>query len=106
MRCARRRLRRQAANTTKAARSPRSRFWSATSSRSRYAGFAWTTPIFIVGWLLLGGLRRPLLIALTSILGTAGVLYFFVKVSTMPLDRGRDVFEQATLTLYRLLGIY
>jgi putative tricarboxylic transport membrane protein len=71
-----------------------------------YTGFAWATPVFIAGWLLLGGLRRPLLIALTSVLGTLGVLYFFVKVSTMPLERGRGAFEQATLTLYRLLGIY
>jgi putative tricarboxylic transport membrane protein len=71
-----------------------------------YVGFAWATPVFIAGWLLLGGLRRPLLVALTSVFGTIGVLYFFVKVSTMPLERGRGVFEEATVTLYRLLGIY
>ena len=69
-------------------------------------GIAWATPIFLAGWLLLGGLRRPLLIGLTSILGTLGILYFFVKVSLMPLDRGKGVFEQATVALYRLLGIY
>lgn len=70
------------------------------------AGVAWATPVFIAGWLLLGGLRGPLLIGLTSILGTLGILYFFVKVSLMPLDRGKGVFEQATVALYRLLGIY
>lgn len=69
-------------------------------------GIAWATPIFLSGWLLLGGLRRPLLICLTSILGTLGILYFFVKVSLMPLDRGKGMFEQATVALYRLLGIY
>lgn len=69
-------------------------------------GIAWATPPFIAGWLLLGGLRRPLLVGLTSILGTLGVLYFFVKLSLMPLDRGKGVFEQATVALYRLLGIY
>jgi len=69
-------------------------------------GFAWATPVFIAGWLLLGGLRRPLLVGLTSILGTLGILYFFVKVSLMPLDRGKGIFEQATVALYRLLGIY
>jgi putative tricarboxylic transport membrane protein len=69
-------------------------------------GIAWATPLFIAGWLLLGGLRQPLLIGLTSILGTLGILYFFVKLSLMPLDRGKGVFEHATVALYRLLGIY
>lgn len=69
-------------------------------------GFAWATPVFIAGWLLLGGLRGPLLIGLTSVLGALGILYFFVKVSLMPLDRGKGVFEQATVALYQLLGIY
>jgi len=70
------------------------------------AGIAWATPVFLAGWLLLGGLRGPLLIGLTSILGSVGVLYFFVKLSLMPLDRGKGVFEQASVALYRLLGIY
>ena len=69
-------------------------------------GIALATPLFIVGWLVLGGLRRPSVIGLVSILGTLGVLYFFVKLSLMPLDRGTGVFEQATVALYRLLGIY
>jgi putative tricarboxylic transport membrane protein len=69
-------------------------------------GIAWSTPVFIGGWLLLGGVHRPLVLGLVSILGTVGVLYFFVKLSLMPLDRGKGIFEQATLALYRLLGIY
>jgi len=69
-------------------------------------GIAWATPVFIAGWLLLGGVRKPLQVGLISILGTVGVLYFFVKLSLMPLDRGKGVFEQATVALYRLLGIY
>lgn len=71
-----------------------------------FVGIAWATPVFIAGWLLLGGVRKPLQVGLISILGTVGVLYFFVKLSLMPLDRGQGVFEQATVTLYRLLGIY
>ena len=71
-----------------------------------FVGIAWATPNFIAGWLLLGGIRKPLKVGLISILGTIGVLYFFVKLSSMPLDRGKGVFEQATVTLYRLLGIY
>jgi putative tricarboxylic transport membrane protein len=69
-------------------------------------GFAWSTLVFLAGWLALGGVRRPRTVALISVLGTLGVLYFFVKLSVMPLDRGKGVFEQATVALYRLLGIY
>jgi len=71
-----------------------------------FIGIAWSTPLFIAGWLLLGGVRAPLRVALVSILGTVGLLYFFVKLSLMPLDRGKGVFEQASVALYRLLGIY
>ena len=68
-------------------------------------GFAWSTLAFIAGWLLLGRVR-PLLVASVAVLGTTALLYVFVKLSLMPLDRGRGVWEQATVALYRLLGIY
>ena len=71
-----------------------------------FVGIAWATPVFIAGWLVLGGIRKPLTVGLVSILGTIGLLYFFVKLSLMPLDRGKGAFEQATVALYRLLGIY
>jgi putative tricarboxylic transport membrane protein len=70
------------------------------------AGIAWATLAFIPAWLLLNGVRRPLFVTLVSVLGTVGVLYLFVRVSLMPLERGTGAFEQATVTLYRLLRIY
>ena len=69
-------------------------------------GIAWATLAFLPAWLLLSGLRRPLTVTLVSVLGTAGILYLFVKLCLMPLDRGKGVFEEATIALYRLLGIY
>jgi putative tricarboxylic transport membrane protein len=69
-------------------------------------GFALSTTLFIAAWLLLGGVRKPAVIGLTSVVGTAALLYLFVKVSLLPLDRGKGVFEQATVAIYRLLGIY
>lgn len=69
-------------------------------------GMPWATLAFIAAWLLLAGLRRPLPVVLVSVIGTAGILYLFVKVCLMPLDRGKGVFEEATVLLYRLLGIY
>jgi putative tricarboxylic transport membrane protein len=70
------------------------------------AGMAWATAAFLAAWLALGGVRRPLTFVLVPLLGTIAVLYLFVKVSLMPLERGRGAFEQATVALYRLLGIY
>jgi len=69
-------------------------------------GMAWSTLLFVAAWLVLSGFRRPLPVALVSVLGTAGILYLFVKLCQMPLDRGKGVFEEATVMLYRLLGIY
>jgi putative tricarboxylic transport membrane protein len=69
-------------------------------------GFAWSTLAFMVAWMVLGGLRRPVAIILTSAIGTVVLLYLFVKVSLMPLDRGTGLFELATVALYRVLGIY
>lgn len=69
-------------------------------------GMAWSTLAFVACWLVLSGLRRPLSVVLVSVLGTVGVLYLFVKLCMMPLDRGKGPFEAATIVLYRLLGIY
>lgn len=71
-----------------------------------FVGMPLATMLFVAGWLVLGNLRRPLTILLVSTLGTAAILYLFVKVSLMPLDRGKGVFEQVTIALYRMLGIY
>jgi putative tricarboxylic transport membrane protein len=71
-----------------------------------YLGFAWTTLAFLCAWLLLGGVRRLRILALVPTLGTIALLYVFVKLSLMPLNRGQGIFEQATIGLYRLLGIF
>ena len=69
-------------------------------------GMAWSTLLFLAGWLVLSGFRRPLRVVLVSALGTAAVLYLFVKLCMMPLERGKGAFETATILLYRALGIY
>ena len=71
-----------------------------------WLGFALTTLAYIVAWLLLGGVRKPLQIALTGLIGTTVFLYFFVKVALMPLDRGAGAIGEFSVALYRLLGIY
>jgi putative tricarboxylic transport membrane protein len=69
-------------------------------------GFAASTLLYIVGWCLLGGLRNPVQIGLIGLLGTTTLLYVFVKLATMPLSRGQGVMGEASIALYRLMGIY
>jgi putative tricarboxylic transport membrane protein len=69
-------------------------------------GFAASTLIYIIGWCWLGGMRRPLQIGLIGVLGTTALLYLFVKLASMPLNRGQGVMGEASIALYRLMGIY
>ena len=71
-----------------------------------FIGFALATALFLVVWLAVGGLKKPLTIALVSVVGTITLLYVFAGLSKMPLDRGIGLFDAATVTLYRALGIY
>ncbi|HET7876409.1 MAG TPA: tripartite tricarboxylate transporter TctB family protein [Methylomirabilota bacterium] len=69
-------------------------------------GFALATAGFIVGFLLLCGLRSPLGLAANTLVGTVGLLYLFVKIVYLPLPKGDGPFEAVTLALYRLLRIF
>lgn len=69
-------------------------------------GFALATLAFLAIWLWLGGVHKALTICLVSTVGTVVLLYIFVKVSTLPLNRGIGPFDGLTVSLYRALGIY
>ena len=69
-------------------------------------GFAFATVGFFLVWLPYGGVRRPHVVAGVSVIGTVTLLYTFVKLTTMPLDRGTGVFDGLTVSLYKLLAIY
>lgn len=69
-------------------------------------GFALATLLYIVLWLRLGGVRSPWQISLLGVLGTTGLLYLFVKLALMPLDRGAGWIGDLTVALYRWLHIY
>jgi putative tricarboxylic transport membrane protein len=72
----------------------------------QYLGFAFATLAFLVAWFVLGGVRRPVTVAPVAVLGTLALLYVFVALAQMPLDRGRGVFTAGTVELYEVLGIY
>lgn len=69
-------------------------------------GFALATAAYIVLWLLLGGVRSPLQIVLLGVVGTIVLLYLFVKLALMPLDRGAGPIGEFTVVLYRLLHVF
>ena len=71
-----------------------------------FAGFLLSSVIFLIAWLLFGGMRNPLKLATISILGTLAPMYLLVKVAYMPLPRGVGVFETATVWLYELVGLF
>ena len=48
-------------------------------------GFAFATAGFLVAWQLFGGIRRKRVIISVTLIGTAALLYTFVKLTTLPL---------------------
>lgn len=71
-----------------------------------YLGFAFATVLFIIIWCVMGHIHSRPTIALVSILGTIVLLYMFVALAKMPLNRGVEPFNGWTISVYRLLRIY
>lgn len=71
-----------------------------------WAGFTAATLVFLLLWFLVGGIRKPLQLISVTLIGTVVLLYVFVKLALMPLDRGQGAFGEFTIALFRLLGIY
>ena len=69
-------------------------------------GFALATVAFFLARLPFGSVRKLYVVASIAIVGTIVLLYVFVKLTTLPLERGIGVFGSATIALYRALGIY
>lgn len=69
-------------------------------------GFTLATVAFLLLWFVLGGVRKPAQVVGVTLIGTLVVLYVFVKLALMPLDKGAGAFGEFTIALFRLLGIY
>jgi len=69
-------------------------------------GFPLTTVGFIAGFMWLCGTRSLVAVTANVLLGTAGLLYLFVKAVYLPLPKGDGPFEAVTLLLYRALHIF
>jgi len=68
-------------------------------------GFPLASVLFFILFLFLAGLKKPLTLALVSLLGTVGLIYVFVKIVYIPLPRGDWFFDDITLMIYRALQI-
>ena len=70
------------------------------------AGFAIANFVFLLVFLRVVGVRSNTTSLLIAVAATIGMLYFFVKLVYVPLPRGAGAFEDITIALYRLLGIF
>jgi putative tricarboxylic transport membrane protein len=68
-------------------------------------GFVLATAPYIFAFIVLGGYRRWVVNAATSVLGTLLMMFFFMKVVYVSLPIGAEPFAQVTLALMRLMGI-
>lgn len=71
-----------------------------------FVGFLIGSVLFLLIWMLTGGMRKPLQLLMISIVGTLAPLYLLVKVAYMPLPRGVGIFETATVWLYEVLRLF
>jgi putative tricarboxylic transport membrane protein len=71
-----------------------------------YVGFAIACAGFLLIWCLYGGLRNPFVLVLVPTLGTIALLWMFMGLALMPLSRGVGIFDQFSVALLQLLGIY
>lgn len=70
-----------------------------------FLGFALANFLFLLLFMRLAGMRRPVPLLLTSLAGTVLLLYLFVKVVYLPLPKGGWLFNDFTVFLYRTLHI-
>jgi putative tricarboxylic transport membrane protein len=68
-------------------------------------GFPLANALFLATFMWVAGLRRPVRAGALSVAITVALLYLFVKVVYLPLPRGEGAFHDATLGLYRALGL-
>lgn len=71
-----------------------------------WVGFAIVTALFIAAFMALCGTRSVLALVAGATIGTASLLYVFVKLVYLPLPKGDGPFEAVTLALYRTLRLF
>ncbi|MCC7485131.1 MAG: tripartite tricarboxylate transporter TctB family protein [Burkholderiales bacterium] len=68
-------------------------------------GFVTGSAAYLAAFIVLGGYRRPAVVAAVSLGGTLLLFFFFVKVVYVSLPLGTGPFQRVTLILMSLLGV-
>jgi putative tricarboxylic transport membrane protein len=69
-----------------------------------YAGFFVATAMFLALFCWIGGVRRPLVVALIGLAGAAAALVMFMRVAYVSLPVGVGPFKALSTALLRLIG--
>ncbi len=68
-------------------------------------GFFLATALFLAAFMLIGGLRRPLLACAIGATGSFALIVIFMRVAYISLPLGAGPFREISLALLRLLGV-
>jgi hypothetical protein len=71
-----------------------------------YLGFFLATILYLAAFMWIGRFRRPLVVAVTSLLGTIAFVYVFMKVVYVSLPLGSGPFRQFSTWVLGALGVY
>lgn len=70
-----------------------------------WLGFFVATAVFLASFMLIGGLRRPLLATGIGIAGSFVLIVIFMRVAYISLPLGTGPFQELSLALLRLIGV-
>jgi putative tricarboxylic transport membrane protein len=70
-----------------------------------YLGFFLSTLVYLAAFMWIGGFRRPVAVAVASVVGSLAFMFVFMKVVYVSLPLGHEPFSQVTFLLMRLMGI-
>jgi hypothetical protein len=70
-----------------------------------WLGFFVATAVFLAAFMLIGGLRRPVLACAIGAAGSFVLIVIFMRVAYISLPLGAGPFREVSLALLRLLGV-
>jgi putative tricarboxylic transport membrane protein len=71
-----------------------------------YLGFFLATIAYLAAFMYIGRFRRPVVVALTSVIGTVAFVYLFMKVVYVSLPLGAGPFRQFSAWMLAALGVH
>ena len=70
-----------------------------------HVGFFACTLAYLAAFMWIGGYRRPVVVVVSSLVGSLAFMFMFMKVVYVSLPLGHEPFVQLTFLLMRLMGI-